>query len=76
MRQSLILVVNPSVPIKTVPEFIAYAKAPGKINMASPGAGTTPHVAGEPFEVMAGINMLRVPYHSCCCSTRGRGAVT
>jgi len=62
MRQSLILVVNPSVPVKTVPEFIAYAKAPGKINMASPGAGTTPHVAGEPFEVMAGVNMLRVPY--------------
>ena len=63
MRQPLVLVVNPSVPVKTVPEFIAYAKAhPGKINMASAGIGTTPHVAGELFKVMTGINMLHVPY--------------
>jgi tripartite-type tricarboxylate transporter receptor subunit TctC len=57
------MVVNPSFPAKTVPELIAYAKAnPGKINMASGGNGTTPHVAGELFKIMAGINMVHVPY--------------
>jgi len=57
------MVVNPSVPAKTVPEFIAYAKAnPGKINMGSPGVGSTPHVAGELFKVMAGVDMVHVPY--------------
>jgi tripartite-type tricarboxylate transporter receptor subunit TctC len=57
------MVVNPSVPAKTVPEFIAYAKAnPGKINMASPGIGTPGHVAGELFKKMAGVEMLHVPY--------------
>ena len=57
------MVVNPSVPAKTVPEFIAYAKAnPGKINMASAGNGTASHVAGELFKMMAGIDMLHVPY--------------
>jgi len=56
-------VVNPSVPAKTLPEFIAYAKAnPGKINMASPGSGSTPHVNGELFKVMTGTNMVHVPY--------------
>src|ERR1700757_4468678 len=60
-----IMVVNPSVPAKTLPEFIAYAKAnPGKINMASPGIGSTPHVNGELFKVMTGINMVHVPYRS------------
>jgi tripartite-type tricarboxylate transporter receptor subunit TctC len=55
--------VNPSVPVKTVPEFIAYAKAnPGKLNFASPGNGTTAHVAGELFKMMAGVNMIHVPY--------------
>jgi tripartite-type tricarboxylate transporter receptor subunit TctC len=55
--------VNPSVPANTVPEFIAYAKAnPGKINMASGGIGTTPHVAGELFKIMTGIDMIHVPY--------------
>jgi tripartite-type tricarboxylate transporter receptor subunit TctC len=55
--------VNPSVPAKTVPEFIAYAKAnPGKINMASGGNGTVLHVAGELFKMMTGVNMQRVPY--------------
>jgi tripartite-type tricarboxylate transporter receptor subunit TctC len=59
------MVVNPSVPAKTLPEFIAYAKAnPGKINMASPGIGSTPHVNGELFKVMTGTNMVHVPYRS------------
>ena len=63
VRLPLVMVVNPSVPAKTVPEFIAYAKAnPGKINMASPGIGTPGHVAGELFKKMAGIEMLHVPY--------------
>jgi tripartite-type tricarboxylate transporter receptor subunit TctC len=57
------MVVNPSVPAKTVPEFIAYAKAnPGKINMASTGNGTQPHVSGELFNMMAGVNMVHVQY--------------
>jgi tripartite-type tricarboxylate transporter receptor subunit TctC len=60
-----IMVVNPSVPAKMLPEFIAYAKAnPGKINMASPGIGSTPHVNGELFKVMTGTNMVHVPYRS------------
>jgi tripartite-type tricarboxylate transporter receptor subunit TctC len=55
--------VNPSVPTKTVPEFIAYAKAnPGKMNMASAGPGTPQHVAGELFMMMTGIEMVHVPY--------------
>ena len=60
-----IMVVNPSVPANTLPEFITYAKAnPGKINMASPGIGSTPHVNGELFKVMTGTNMVHVPYRS------------
>jgi tripartite-type tricarboxylate transporter receptor subunit TctC len=56
-------VVNPSVPAKSVPEFIAYVKAnPGKLNMASGGIGSTPHLAGELFKRMAGVNMVHVPY--------------
>jgi tripartite-type tricarboxylate transporter receptor subunit TctC len=59
------MVVNPSFPAKTLPEFIAYAKAnPGKINMASPGSGSTPHINGELFKVMTGTNMVHVPYRS------------
>ena len=59
----LVLVVNPSFPAKTVPEFIAYAKAnPGKINFGSAGIGTVVHVAGELFKAMAGVNMVHVPY--------------
>ena len=55
--------INPSVPAKTVPEFINYAKAnPGKLNMASSGNGTPQHVSGELFKMMAGINMTHVPY--------------
>ena len=59
----LVMEVNPSVPAKTVPEFIAYAKAnPGKINMASGGNGSPLHVAGELFKMMAGVDMVHVPY--------------
>ena len=59
----LILEVNPAVPAKTIPEFIAYAKAnPGKINMASGGTGSPLHVAGELFKMMAGVNLIHVPY--------------
>ena len=57
------MTVNPSVPANTIPEFIVYAKAnPGKINMASGGIGSTPHVAGELFKIMAGVDMVHVPY--------------
>ena len=60
-----VMVVNPSVPAKTVREFIAYANTnPGKLNMASPGSGSTPHVFGELFKMMTGANMVHVPYRS------------
>jgi len=63
MRAPLVMVVNPSFSAKTVPEFIAYAKAnPGKINMASSGIGTATHLAGELFKMMASIDMQHVPY--------------
>jgi tripartite-type tricarboxylate transporter receptor subunit TctC len=59
----MVAVVNPSFPAKTVPEFIAYAKANlGKINMASAGIGSGPHLCGELFKIMAGVNMIHVPY--------------
>jgi len=59
----LVMVANPSLPAKTVPEFIAYAKAnPGKISVGSFGTGSTSHVAGELFKMMTGINMIHVPY--------------
>jgi tripartite-type tricarboxylate transporter receptor subunit TctC len=62
-RSAFVMVVNPSFPAKTVPEFIAYAKAnPGKIAMASAGTGTVTHVAGELFKAMAGIQTVHVPY--------------
>jgi tripartite-type tricarboxylate transporter receptor subunit TctC len=62
-RVPLVMEVNPSFPAKTIPEFIAYAKAnPGKINMASAGAGGPQHVAGELFKSMAGVDMVHVPY--------------
>src|SRR5580692_4524216 len=58
-----VLEVTPSLPTKTLPEFIAYAKAnPGKINMASNGIGSGPHVAGELFKMMAGVDLVHVPY--------------
>jgi tripartite-type tricarboxylate transporter receptor subunit TctC len=63
MRVPGVMVVNPSVPANTVPEFIAYAKAnPGKVNMASGGNGTTGHVFGELFKFMTGVNLVHVPY--------------
>jgi tripartite-type tricarboxylate transporter receptor subunit TctC len=64
-----VMVINPTVPAKTVPEFVTHAKAnPGKISFGSPGIGTPGHVAGELFKMMAGIEMIHVPY-------RGGGAV-
>ena len=63
MQASFVIVVHPSVPVSTVPEFIAYAKAnPGKINMASAGSGTQQHIYGELFKMMAGVNLVHVPY--------------
>jgi tripartite-type tricarboxylate transporter receptor subunit TctC len=65
LRAANVLVVNPSVPAKTVPELIAYAKAnPRKFNMASPGNGSSNHVAGELFKMMTGVDMVHVPYRS------------
>jgi tripartite-type tricarboxylate transporter receptor subunit TctC len=63
LRAPNIMVVNPSVPATSVPEFIAYAKAhPGRINMASTGNGTTTHLSGELFKAMTGVDMVHVPY--------------
>jgi tripartite-type tricarboxylate transporter receptor subunit TctC len=60
-----VMVVNPILPTTTVPDFIAYAKAnPGKVNMASAGNGTPPHVFGELFKMMAGVDLVHVPYRS------------
>src|SRR5262249_26329596 len=63
LRMSLVVLVNPSLSAKTLPEFIDYAKAnPGKVNIAVPGNGSGPHVAGELFKMMAEINIVNVPY--------------
>jgi tripartite-type tricarboxylate transporter receptor subunit TctC len=63
MRGPDVMVVHPSFPAKTVPEFIAYTKTnPGKVNMASSGNGSGPHVAGELFKMMAGVDIIHVPY--------------
>lgn len=63
IRVPMIILLHPSMPVKTVPELIAYAKAnPGKVNMASAGNGSAPHMAGELFKMMAGVNMVHVPY--------------
>jgi tripartite-type tricarboxylate transporter receptor subunit TctC len=62
-RVPLVMEVNPRVPVKTVPEFIAYAKAnPGKLNMASGGNGNSTHMAGELFKMMTGVDLIHVPY--------------
>ena len=63
IRVPTVMMVNPSVPAKTVPEFIAYAKAnPDKINMSSPGIGSANHVLGELFQMMTGVKLVHVPY--------------
>lgn len=63
LRVPNIMVLNPSVPLKTVPDFIAYARAnPGKVNMASAGSGSSVHVSGELFKMMTGIDLTHVPY--------------
>src|SRR6516165_11778981 len=63
IRVPHVMQVNPSLPVATVPEFIAYAKAnPGKINIASAGTGSAGHVFGELFKMMTGINTVHVPY--------------
>jgi tripartite-type tricarboxylate transporter receptor subunit TctC len=63
IRVPMVILLHPSVPAKTVPEFILYAKAnPGKINMASAGNGSAPHMAGELFKLMAGVDLVHVPY--------------
>jgi tripartite-type tricarboxylate transporter receptor subunit TctC len=60
-----VMVINPALPAKTIPEFVAYAKAnAGKVNMASPGNGTAPHLCGELFAMMTGVNLVHVPYRS------------
>jgi tripartite-type tricarboxylate transporter receptor subunit TctC len=62
-RESNVMVVNPTVPAKTVPQFIAYAKDnSGKVNMASAGVGSGVHMSGELFKMMAGVDMVHVPY--------------
>jgi tripartite-type tricarboxylate transporter receptor subunit TctC len=62
-REAILMVVHPSVPAKTIPEFIVYAKAnPGKVSFASAGIGSTPHLAGELFKLMASVDMVHVPY--------------
>ena len=63
IRVPMVILLNPTVPASTVPELISYAKAnPGKINMASAGNGSAPHMAGELFKMMAGVNLVHVPY--------------
>jgi tripartite-type tricarboxylate transporter receptor subunit TctC len=65
MRTANVLVVNPALPVHTVPEFIAYAKAnPGKINYASNGHGSAPNMAAELFKFMTGVDLVHVPYRS------------
>ena len=69
VRQPQIVVVHPSVEATTVPGLIAYAKAnPNKLSFASPGVGTAPHLAGELFKMMSGINMTHVPYHGAAAA--------
>jgi tripartite-type tricarboxylate transporter receptor subunit TctC len=72
MRTPLVMEVNPSFPAKTIPEFIAYAKGnPDKVNMASAGNGTPQHVSGELFKMMAGVNMVHVPYRGSAPALTG-----
>ena len=63
IRVPMVVLINPAVPAQTLPEFISYAKAnPGKVNMASAGSGSAPHMAGELFKLMTGVDMVHVPY--------------
>ena len=63
VRNPLVMEVNPSLAVKTIPEFIAYAKAnPGRLSFGSTGNGSTPHICGELFKTMTGVNMVHVPY--------------
>jgi tripartite-type tricarboxylate transporter receptor subunit TctC len=63
IRVPMVILLNPSVPVTSVPEFIAYAKAnPGKVSMASAGNGSAPHMAGELFKMMAGVDLVHIPY--------------
>jgi tripartite-type tricarboxylate transporter receptor subunit TctC len=63
IRVPMVVLVHPDVPAQTIPEFITYAKAnPGKVNMASAGSGSAPHMAGELFKMMTGVDMVHVPY--------------
>ena len=63
LREPLVMEVNPAIPVRTVPEFIAYAKTnPSKLSMASSGIGVASHVSGELFKMMAGVEMIHVPY--------------
>jgi tripartite-type tricarboxylate transporter receptor subunit TctC len=63
IRVAMVVLVHPSVPANTLPEFLSYVKAnPGKVNMASAGIGSAPHMAGELFNFMAGVKMVHVPY--------------
>src|SRR5262245_41141120 len=82
-RGPQVMVVIPSVPAKTVPEFIAYAKAnPGKVNMGSAGTGSVTHLAGELFKMMAGVNLVHVPFRgngpalTAMLGATSRGAVS
>jgi hypothetical protein len=69
IRAPYVMAVNPTVAAKTIPELIAYAKAnPGKLSMASAGTGSGAHMAGELFKMMAGVDMVHVPYRSPICS--------
>jgi tripartite-type tricarboxylate transporter receptor subunit TctC len=69
VRQPQIVVVHPAVPVTTVPDLIAFAKAnPNKLNFASPGIGTAPHLAGELFKMVSGISMTHVPYHGAAAA--------
>ena len=70
IRVPNVIVVNPSMPVKTIPDLIAYAKAnPGKVNAATPGSGTGPHMSGELFKMMAGISMAHIPYRGSAPAT-------
>ena len=63
IRVPMVILLNPQLPARTVPEFIAYARAnPGKVNMASAGNGSAPHMAGELFKMMAGVDLVHIPY--------------